>query len=69
MPYAIGLDAVGTDKPFTIDGVTVGGEYLEISWDDYLAAIDCLTSGQHICVVDGELVLDFTLDSGIENTP
>jgi hypothetical protein len=59
MPYAVGLDCVGTDNPIIVEGVPVEGDYLEISWDDYTAAINCLVNGLHVCVVDGVFVLDY----------
>ncbi|MBW9053466.1 hypothetical protein [Rhizobium mesosinicum] len=61
MPYAVGLDTVGTDNPIVVEGIPVTGEYLEISWEDYTAAINCLVSGQHVCVVNGVFVLDYQL--------
>lgn len=59
MPYAVGLDTMGTENPIVIEGTPVEGEYLEISCDDYLAGINCLVSGQHVCVVNGVLILDY----------
>lgn len=59
MPYAVGLDTVGTDDPIIVEGVTVAGDYVEISWDEYIAAINCLVNGLHVCVVDGAFVLDY----------
>jgi hypothetical protein len=61
MPYAVGLDCVGTDNPIVVEGVPVEGDYLEISWDDYTAAINCLLNGRHVCVVDDMFVLDYEI--------
>jgi hypothetical protein len=63
MPYAVGLDTVGTDNPIIIDGEPIVGDYVEISWDEYSAAINRLINGQHVCVVDGVFVLDYQLPS------
>ncbi|MBY5440507.1 hypothetical protein [Rhizobium leguminosarum] len=59
MPYAVGLDTIGTDNPIIVDGDPIVGDYIEISWEEYSAAINCLVSGQHICVVNGVLILDY----------
>jgi hypothetical protein len=60
MPYAVGLDQIGTNNPiYDGDGQPIAGEYVEISWDDYSAAINLLVSGKHVCVVDSVFVLDY----------
>ena len=61
MPYAVGLDTIGTNNPIIIEDTPVPGDYIEIPWDDYLDAIDCLVSGLHVCVVNGSLILDYQI--------
>lgn len=62
MPYAVGLDQIGTDNPiFDGNNEPIVGDYVEISWDDYSAAINFLVSGKHVCVVDGVFILDYQL--------
>ncbi|MDR9808214.1 hypothetical protein [Rhizobium hidalgonense] len=61
MPYAVGLDCVGTDNPIVVEGDAVEGEYVEITWGDYTAAINCLVNGRHVCVVDGLFILDYEI--------
>ncbi len=61
MPYAVGLDTIGTDNPIVVEGVPVEGDYVEISWEQYQAAINCLVSGLHVCVVDGVFILDYQI--------
>lgn len=62
--YAVGLDTLGTDNPIVIDGDPVVGDYLEVSWEDYSAAINCLVNGQHVCVADGVLILGYQIPQG-----
>lgn len=62
MPYAVGLDQIGTNNPiYDGNGDPIAGDYVEISWDDYQAAINLLVTGKHVCVVDGSFVLDYQL--------
>jgi hypothetical protein len=61
MPYAVGLDTMGTDNPIIIDENAIEGDYLEISWDDYNAGINCLVNGEHVCVVDGEFIIPYQI--------
>lgn len=65
MPYAVGLDTVGTDNPIVVEGVAVEGEYVEISEETYIAAINRLVNGQHVCVVDGVFVLEYELPPAV----
>jgi integrase len=57
-----------TDTPFDIaemmlahNPIVIEGDYLEITWDDYTAAINCLVNGRHVCVVDDVFVLDYEI--------
>ncbi|NEI37074.1 hypothetical protein GR204_24320 [Rhizobium leguminosarum] len=60
MPYAVRLDCVGSGNPiFDGDGDPVLGDYIEISFEQYAAAVSCLISGKHVRVVDGALVLEY----------
>jgi hypothetical protein len=59
MPFAVGLDQIGTDNPiYDSESVAIAGDYIEISWDDYIAAINLLIAGRHVNVVDGVFILD-----------
>lgn len=62
MPYAVGLDQIGTNNPiYDGNGQPIAGDYIEISQDEYQDAINLLVSGKHVCVVDGVFVLDYQL--------
>ncbi|QKK24648.1 hypothetical protein [Rhizobium hidalgonense] len=62
MPYAVGLDQIGTNTPvYDGNGESITGDYIEISWDDYQAAINLLVSGKHVFVMDGQFVLGYEI--------
>lgn len=63
MPYAEGLDHLGSDTPLCDPdtGAPWPGVNVEISYDDYIAGINRLVNGQHVCVVDGVFILEYEL--------
>ncbi|MBY5727778.1 hypothetical protein [Rhizobium leguminosarum] len=63
MPYAEGLDHIGTDTPLCDPetGQPWPGVNIEITFEQYADAINLLVNGCHVCVVDRQFVLDYQL--------